>query len=180
MRVVGTLLEEELNSFILEDDPNALSEVLEVRQKYASDLQAFRAEMLEATNEWGLVDSDLRDMPGKVESYIEKVRPAFEHTRRALSDTLRIPKLILRKGGALILIGACAGIGAVIGTALAGPLGTIAGATAGGGVGVAAPEAFKSSFEELGKEAGDKVKPKDVSIDKSLVYLFHAQEALRR
>jgi hypothetical protein len=136
--------------------------------------------MTEAANEWNLVDTDLRYMPGKVESYIEKVRPVFEHTRRALSDKLRIPKLIFREGGALILIGAGAGIGAAIGTALAGPPGTVAGATAGGGIGAAAPEAFKSFFEELGKEAADKVKPKDVSIDKSLVYLFHAQKALRQ
>jgi hypothetical protein len=180
MRVVGTLLKENLNSFALEDDPNALSGILKVRQKYASDLQAFRTEMTEAANEWNLVDTDLRYMPGKVESYIEKVRPVFEHTRRALSDKLRIPKLIFREGGALILIGAGAGIGAAIGTALAGPPGTVAGATAGGGIGAAAPEAFKSFFEELGKEAADKVKPKDVSIDKSLVYLFHAQKALRQ
>jgi hypothetical protein len=46
-------------------------------------------------------------------------------------------------------------------------------------MGAAVPEACKSFLEELGKEAADKVKPKDVSIEKSLVYLLHAQQALR-
>jgi hypothetical protein len=180
MRVLGTLLEEKLHSFALEDDPNALSEILKVRQKYVADLQAFHAKMAEAANEWESLDTDLGNIPGKVESYIQKVRPEFEHTRRALSDKLRIPKLVLRKGGALIVIGACAGIGVAIGTALAGPAGTGAGATAGGTLGAAAPEALKSIFAELGKQAADKVKPKDVSIDKSVLYLFHAEKALRR
>jgi len=87
--------------------------------------------------------------------------------------------LILKKGGALIIIGACARIGAAMGMAPAGPLGTVTGATVGGEMGAAVPEACKSFLEELGKEAADKVKPKDVSIEKSLVYLLHAQQALR-
>src|SRR5262245_18640814 len=174
MRVVGTLLEEQLNSFALEDR-NALSEILNVRQKYAADLQRFRAKMAEATNTWELLDTDLRDMPAKVESYIQNVRPEFEQTRRAVSDQVRIPRLVLRKLGALITIGVCAGIGAAVGTLL-GPAATAAGA----GLGAAAPEAFKSFFGELGKDTAEKVKPKDVSIDKSVLYLFRAEKALRR
>ena len=175
MRLVGTLLEEELNSYALEDDPRALSEILEVRRKHAADLQAFRATMAEATREWSLADADPRVVPGKVESYIRKVHPGFERTRRALSDRRRIPKLILRKGGAMIAVGACAGIGAALGTALAGPLGTVAGA----GIGAAAPEAFKALFSALGNEVADHFRPEGTSIDKSLVYLFHATKALR-
>jgi len=174
MRVVGTLLEEQLNSFTLEDDPNALSEILKVREKYASDLEAFRATMAEATKDWELVDTDLLSVPAIIESYIQKVRPEFEHTRRALSEW-RMPKLILRKGGALIMTAIFGGIGAAVGTAFAGPLGAVSGAIGG----VAAPEALKSLFAEFGKEAADKLKSKDVSIEKSLVYLFHAQKALR-
>lgn len=177
-RVVGTLLEEKLHSFALEDDPNALSEILKLRQKYASDLQAFRAKMAQATNEWNL-ETDLTNMPGKVEGYIQTVRPEFEHTRRALSDKMRIPKLVLRRSGALISIGACAALGGAAGS-FAGPLGTAAGAKAGGAIGAAASEALKAFFPALGEEVADKVKPKDVSIDKSLVYLFHAEEDLRR
>lgn len=150
-----------------------------MRQKYASALQAFRAKIAKATNEWELLDTDLTDMPGKVESYLQSVRPEFEELRRALSDKLRIPKLILRKAGALIMIGACAGFGAALGT-FVGPPGTVTGAIAGGAVGAAAPEALKSFFGELGKEAAYKIKPKDVPIDKSLVYLFHAQNALQQ
>jgi hypothetical protein len=180
MRVVGTLLEERLKSFTLEvDDPNALSEILEVRQKYAADLQAFRAKMAEATNEWELQDTDLKYMPGKIESYIQTVSPEFERTRRALSDKQKIHKF-LRTGGALIVIGACAGIGTAVGTALAGPAGTAAGATVGAGLGTAASEALKSFFAELGRETADKVKSKDVSIDKSVLYLFRAEKALQR
>lgn len=151
-----------------------------MRQKYAANLQAFRAKMAQATNEWKLLDTDLRDMPKKVETYIQTVRPEFEQTRRALSDKLRIPKLVLRKGGAMIMIGACVGIGGGLGTILAGPPGTVAGATTGGAVGMAMSEAFKSFFSELGKEVADTVKPKDVSIDKSLLYLFHAESVFEK
>jgi hypothetical protein len=180
-RVVGTLLQEELSSFDLEDDPEALSEILMVRQKYASDLQEFRATMAKATNEWRLVESEWRDLPGKVQDYVESVRPSFEHTRRALSESMRVPKLILRRGGALISVGACAGAGALLGTSL-GPAGIVAGAAKGAaigaGIGAAASEALKSIFAELGKETAEAIKSKSVSIDKSTVYLFHAQKAL--
>ena len=175
MRVVGTLMEEKLNSFVLKDDPNALSEILEVRQKYSAELQAFRAKMAEATNEWALVDTDVKDVPAKVEGYIQKVYPEFESTRRVLSDKSGNGQLLLRKGGTWILIGACAGIGAALGTAF-GPTGTIAGGT----LGAAAPDFFKAIFKKLGEEGAKKLEPESVTIDKSLVYLFHVETALSK
>ncbi len=175
MRVVGTLMEEKLNSFVLKDDPNALSEILEVRQKYSAELQAFRAKMAEATNEWALVDTDVKDVPAKVEGYIQKVYPEFESTRRVLYDKSGNGQLLLRKGGAWILIGACAGIGAALGTAF-GPTGTIAGGT----LGLAAPDFFKAIFKKLGEEGAKKLEPESVTIDKSLVYLFHVETALSK
>ena len=64
---------------------------------------------------------------------------------------------------------------ALAGTVVAGPLGTVVGAA----LGTAASEALKSFIEGIGEELSDELKPEKVTVDKSMVYLFHAQKALR-
>lgn len=175
-RTVGTILQSELDSLTLEGDSEALSEILEVRQKYASELQEFRIKMIEAVKDWRLAEMDLSHVPDAVDDYIYTVQPTFAQTRRALSDKLRVPKLIFEKGGAVFMSAVGVGVGAYTGTMAAGPIGTVAGAA----FGATTAEALKSFFGDLGKKLSEEFGANKVSIDKSMVYLFHAQKALRR
>jgi hypothetical protein len=167
MRVAGELLRDELPSFTLEDDPEALTEILEVRQRYASELQEFRQTMIKATKEMQRPGVDIWDLPEEVDTYITTIRPVFEQTKRAMSDPLRVPKLIFNKWGSLFI----GGLAAVTGAFTAGP----AGALIGGPVGTGITEGIKAVTQNV----GDQISKKDAHVeDKSLVYLFHSQRAL--
>lgn len=172
MRVVGTLLRDELDSFTLEDDPEALTEILEIRRRYSSELQTFRQAMIKAAKGMQDKDTDLWHLPEEVDEYVTTVRSVFEQTRRAMSDPLRIPKLIFKKGGSLFI----GGLAAFVGAAVAGPSGAMFVGTVGAGI----AESIKTMTKNLGVQASKKLESSNAHVeDKSMVYLFHAQKALR-
>jgi hypothetical protein len=193
MTVVATLLRDGLPTFATDGDPEALAEILEVRRKRSAELRAFREAMLEAAGRVTAADTELWRVPAEARRYVESLRPAFAETRRALSDGWRLPKLVLRKAGAVVAAGVAIGAAAYAESALAGS----AAALAAGALGPEVVKAIKGSLdadgateawretlakgrEGLGDRLAGAVAGKEAVVETSMAYLFHAQEALRR
>jgi hypothetical protein len=193
MTVVRTLLRDGLPTFTTDGDPEALAEILEVRRKRSAELQAFRRAMLDAAERVKAADTELWRVPEHAARYVATLRPAFEETRRALSDGWRAPKLVLRKAGAVVAAGVAIGAAVYAESAIAGSAAAVTAAALGPEVvkaikgsldADAAQEAWRETLatgrEGLGERVAGALVGKEAVVDTSMAYLFHAQEALRR
>jgi hypothetical protein len=172
MRVAGNLLQKELHSFALRDprDPEALSEILRVREKYRSECEAFRTAMLDASRnmQW----ETPRELIQRADDYVRQVEPAYSELTRAMADRWRTPKLVFRKGGVLVTTGVVAGLGFLI----AGHIGAAVGGTVGNSLG----EGVRAIMERLGDDATAPKETIPMPTNKAMAYLFHTRQALER
>jgi hypothetical protein len=172
MRVAGTLLQKELHSFALRDprDPEALSEILRVRERYRSECEAFRTAMLDASRnmQW----QTPRELIQQADDYVRQVEPAYSELTRAMSDRWRALKLVLRKGGVLVTTGVVAGLG----FSIAGHIGAAVGGTVGNSLG----EGVKAIMERLGDDVTAPKETTPIPTNKAMAYLFHARQVLER
>jgi hypothetical protein len=149
-----------------------------VRDKRRSELEAFRDRMRKEAQNLELSNASPEDLSGSISAAIRRLEPAFDETARALSDPLRVPKLILRQGGTYALIGVVTGLGAWLGGLVGGAVaGTIAAGTLATAAKKVVGEAIKKPLGALGEEAASLLC--GTKINTSLSYLFYAKEAVR-
>ena len=174
MRVMAEVLRNELHSFTVGKDPQALSEILEVRHKRRDEFEAFRQAMLEAEQQFsGLTSSELVKA---TENYVAKVTIEFENMKNLMSDRWRTPKLVLRKTGTLLAVGISVFVGSSLGAMAGGPVGAVIGGTT---TGTAAAKMIEEMIKETGKQVAGPMGKDGTPIQPSLTYLFHAQKALQ-
>ncbi|MEM7022338.1 MAG: hypothetical protein AAF637_07055 [Pseudomonadota bacterium] len=178
-KVTADLLQARLPTYAV-TDPAALSEILTVRERRRSELEAFRTRMMEAANELQLAQLGPDELAARVDGYVRKLRPVFDETARALSDRWRVPKLVLRESGAVVAAGLLVGLGAAAGSVVAGPAGGLVGSALAGATAAGANESIKRLFADVGNAAAAVVGTNGGPADASLSFLFHAERAVRR
>jgi hypothetical protein len=170
VRAVQNLLGRRLPAFEIQDDPAALSGILEVRERRKGELRAFREALKAKADQLHSADPD--QFLGEVQKSVSALERDFQNIEKALSGRWRVPKLVFREGAVYVIVGLAAGLGALVG----GPAGIPVGGVIGGALG----EGVKAIFSQFGQQAGSLVAPKEGKVESATVYLFHAERSLRK
>src|SRR6202008_1853732 len=93
-------------------DPAVLAEIMAVRNRRKSELAAFRTRMDEEAEKLLGAELSPDTLMDRIAIFDHQIRPVIAETAQAMDDKWRVPKLVLRKSGATVVVGLLVALGA--------------------------------------------------------------------